>query len=77
MTKNRFENISRFFHFNDSSIERKRGDDGFDRLNKVRPILTHFNAKIQELYKPGKHILVDEGMIGFKGFLFASICWQS
>ena len=69
MTKNRFENISRFFHFNDSSVEPRRGDDGFDRLYKVRPILTHFNAKIQELYQPGKHISVDEGMIGFKGRL--------
>ena len=69
MTKNRFENISRFFHFNDSSVEPRRGDDGFDRLYKVRPILTHFNVKIQELYKPGKHISVDEGMIGFKGRL--------
>ena len=69
MTKNRFENISRFFHFNDSSVEPRRGDDGFDRLYKVRPILTHFNAKIPELYKPGKHISVDEGMIGFKGRL--------
>ena len=68
-TKNRFENISRFFHFNDSSAEPRRGDDGFDRLYKVRPIFTHFNAKIQGLYKPGKHISVDEGMIGFKGRL--------
>ena len=69
MTKNRFENISRFFHFNDSSVEPRQGDDGFDCLYKVRPILTHFNAKIQELYKPGKRISVDEGMIGFKGRL--------
>ena len=40
MTKNRFENISRFFHFNDSTIQRfndssiepRCGDDGFDGL---------------------------------------------
>ena len=31
--------------------------------------MSHFNAKIQELYKLGKHVLVDEGMIGFKGRL--------
>ena len=69
MTKNRFEHLSRFFHFNDSSVEPRRGEDGYDRLYKVRPILSHFNAKIQELYKPTKHISVDEGMIGFKGRL--------
>ena len=69
MTKNRYENISRFFHFSDSSVEPRRGEDSYDRLYKVRPILSHFNAKIQELYKPGKNISVDEGMIGFKGRL--------
>ena len=32
MTRNRFGNISRFFHFSDSSVEPRRGDDGFDHL---------------------------------------------
>ena len=68
-TKNCYENISRFFHFNDSSVEPRRGEDRYDRLYKVRTVLSHFNAKIQELYKPGKHVLVDERMIGFKGRL--------
>ena len=31
--------------------------------------MSHFNAKIQEVYNPGKNISVDEGMIGFKGRL--------
>lgn len=35
MTKNRYENISRFFHFSDSSVEPRRGEDGYDRLYKV------------------------------------------
>ena len=35
----------------------------------MRLILTHFSANIQELYKPGRHISVDKGMIGFKGRL--------
>ncbi|XP_015772176.1 PREDICTED: piggyBac transposable element-derived protein 4-like [Acropora digitifera] len=69
MTKNRYENISRFFHFSDSSVEPRRGEDGYDRLYKVQPILSHFNAKIQEVYKPGKNISIDEGMKGFKGRL--------
>lgn len=42
MTKNRFEDISRFFHFNDSATEPQRGEDGYDRLYKVRPILSYF-----------------------------------
>ena len=35
----------------------------------MRPILSLFNSKVQELYRPRKHISVDEGMIGFKGRL--------
>jgi len=48
MTKNRFECLSRFLHFNDSSLEPKRGKDNFDRLFKIRPILNYFNRKVQE-----------------------------
>lgn len=70
MIKNRFEYLSRFFYFNDFLVELRRGEDGYDRFYKVRLILFYFNVKIQELYKFTKYILVDEGMIGFKGRLF-------
>ena len=30
MTKNCYENISRFFHFSDSSVEPRQGEDGYD-----------------------------------------------
>ena len=69
MTQNRFQHLSQFFHFNDSSVEPRRGEDGYDRFYKVRPILSLFNPKIQGLYKPTKHISVNEGTIGFKGRL--------
>ncbi|KAK3735838.1 hypothetical protein QZH41_007478 [Actinostola sp. cb2023] len=69
MTKNRFEELSRFLHFNDSSVEPKRGADNFDCLYKVRPVLDYFNKKVQDIYNPSKNISVDEGMIAFKGRL--------
>ena len=69
MTKNRYEEIGRFFHLNNSALQRKQGEDGYDRLYKVRPILTNFNDKVKEVYHPPKNISVDEGMIAFKGRL--------
>ena len=69
MTKNHFEEITRFLHFNDSSTEPPRGNELHDRLYKVRPILNTFNQKMLTLYKPKKNISVDEGMIAFKGRL--------
>ena len=37
VTKNRFEEISQYMHFSDSTQESQRGDD-YDRLFKVRRI---------------------------------------
>ena len=68
-TRNRFDELTRFLHFNDSSTEPRRNDPAYDRLYKVRPLLNFFNARMQELYKPGREISVDEGMIAFRGRL--------
>ena len=69
MTKNRFEQLMQVLHFNDSSKEPKRGEDGFDRLYKIRPVISHFTRKFKESYSPSENISVDEGMIAFKGRL--------
>ena len=39
MTKNLFEEISQYMHFNDSTQEPQRGDDDYDRLFKVCRIM--------------------------------------
>ena len=69
MTKNRFEELSRFLHFNNSEEEPPKTDPRFDRLYKVRPVLEYFNRKMLEVYQPGKNLSVDETMIAFKGRL--------
>ncbi|XP_068720561.1 piggyBac transposable element-derived protein 4-like [Montipora capricornis] len=69
MTKNRFEEISQYIHFNDSSQEPPRGVDNYDRLLKVCPILDNILEKIQNLFKRSKNLSIDEGMITFKGRL--------
>ena len=67
MTKNRFEEISQFFHPNNSSEEPARDEENFDRLYECRPVLTSILRNAQRCYSPKKNISVDEGIIAFKG----------
>ena len=69
MIKNRFEEISQFFHLNNSSEEHARGKENFDRLYKCRPALTSILRNAQRCYSPKKNISIDEGMKAFKGGL--------
>ena len=65
MTKNRYEEISQYLHFSDSSVEPASGTPGFDRLYKVRGVFDRIRQKCQTNFKPSKNISVDEGMIGY------------
>ena len=67
--KNRFEEITCYLHFNDSSVEPARGTQGFDRLYKIRPIFNSILGNCQTKFKPTKNLSVDEGMIAFRGRL--------
>ena len=69
MPRNRFSEISGFLHFHDSSLEVARGDPGYDRLFKVRPVLTYVRSKCETNFSPTKNISVDEGMVPFRGRL--------
>ncbi|KAK3735138.1 hypothetical protein QZH41_000008 [Actinostola sp. cb2023] len=69
MPRNRFQEISQFLHFCDSTQEPARGHANHDRLYKVRPILSAVLQNIQQCYSPTKNIAIDEGMIAFKGRL--------
>lgn len=69
MAKNRYEEISCYLYFSDSSVEPARGTPGFDRLSKSRPIFNSILGNCQTKFKPTKNLSVDEGMIGFRGRL--------
>lgn len=63
----RFEQIKHFLHLADSSMEPKRGTNGFDPLYKVRPWLSGLLTNSQSMFNPGKHVSIDEMDISFKG----------
>ena len=68
-TKNRFEEISQFFHLNNSSEEPAHGEENFDRLYKCCSPLTSLLRNAQPFYSLKKNISTNEGMIAFKGRL--------
>ena len=68
-TRNRFQLILRFLHFHDNENMLERGQPGYDRLYKIRPILDHLFEKFQEIYTPRRDICVDESLLLWKGRL--------
>ncbi|XP_026819540.1 piggyBac transposable element-derived protein 4-like [Rhopalosiphum maidis] len=64
MSRNKFELILRFWHFEDNETA-----DKTDRLYKVRKLLNMANDLVKNINKPGEIIAVDESMIPFRGRL--------
>ncbi|XP_069127706.1 piggyBac transposable element-derived protein 4-like [Argopecten irradians] len=71
MSRNRFQDLQRYFHLSDNTTQPPRGDPRYDRLNKVRPVIDMARANFRERYQPGQHQSVDEGMVKYKGQYFA------
>lgn len=45
MSRDRFTQIMRYLHFSDSTQQPLPGDQNYDPLYKVKPLLTHFNNR--------------------------------
>ena len=67
ITRDRFHEIYRYLHFVDNDTLIPHGEDGHDRLGKVRPLIDHLSTKFAEAYEPHRDIAVDEAMIKFQG----------
>ena len=68
MTRNRFQLIEKFLHFNnnlDPSYDPL--DENRDRLHKVRPILDILRRQCKSVRYPGKELSIDESLVLFKG----------
>ena len=64
MSRDSFQNILRYLHLNDSTQQKKCGEEGYDKLFKVRPLLDHFSAMFLLYYQPAQHVSIDEMIIG-------------
>ena len=64
MSRDHFQSILRYLHLNNSTLQKKNGEEGYDSLFKIRPLLDHFSAIFPMYYQPAQHISIDEMMIG-------------
>lgn len=69
ITRNWFREILQNLYFVDKSKAPAYGQNGYDHLFKVRPVLNKVLKNSQRVNLPGENLSVDEGMIAFKGRL--------
>ncbi|KAL1418478.1 hypothetical protein MTO96_005720 [Rhipicephalus appendiculatus] len=55
MSFKRFQYIMNSLRVNDHSKEKKKGEDGYDRLAKLRPLINKLNRILQEEYLPSSY----------------------
>ena len=67
IARHRFIELKRYLHFTDNNNVIPRGKDGYDKLAKIRPVLTAVQQTCVHNYSPHKECSVDEAMIKFKG----------
>jgi hypothetical protein len=61
MTLKRFEKLSQYFHVSDREMEPKPDNPNFDKLFKVRNILSEVQVTCTARYSPGQNQAIDEG----------------
>ncbi|GBM01711.1 PiggyBac transposable element-derived protein 4 [Araneus ventricosus] len=67
MSVKRFAWILSHLHLNDNTVQPKRGDALFDKLYKLRPLLSHLSERFLSAFRPSKCQSIDESMVKFKG----------
>ena len=70
MSRNGYQLLTTFLHFNDNEQHVARGQEGYDPLFKVRPLLDITDDRYTSAYAPDKELSIDESMIKFKGRIF-------
>ncbi len=67
ISRDRFFEIHRYLHFADNSTLAAPGTPAYDKLGKIRPIITALKDTFSNMYEPGRDISIDEAMVPFKG----------
>ena len=67
ITRDRFEEISRYLHFANNTTLPARDEPGYHRLQKVLPVITELKRRFLGAYHPHAQNSIDEAMIPFKG----------
>jgi hypothetical protein len=67
MPRNRYEQLNRFLHVSDRSVEPPIGSANYDKIYKVRDVMDYVQKKFVKYSNPSCAQSVDEGMISYKG----------
>ena len=67
MPINRFKVLLSCLHINDNTAMKPRNDPQYDKLHKVRPLLTAARDNFLREYTPFRDLSIDEAMVLFKG----------
>ena len=67
MPIDRFKVLLQCLHLNDNTEMKRPGDPDYDRLHKLRPLLTKGKQNCLNQYNPHHQVSIDEAMVGFKG----------
>ena len=52
ISRDHFEDVTRYLHFVDNMTLPARGNEGFSRLQKVEPVIAHLKARFKTVYYP-------------------------
>ena len=69
LSRNRFEIILKFLHLADNSQAKKKGEEGYDPLYRLREMMTLYQERCEEVYVPDRQLSLDEGSMLWKGHL--------
>lgn len=67
LSRDRFSWLLSNIHINDNSVQPKRGEPNYDKLYKIRPLLSKLTETFYAALNPNEFQSVDESMIKFKG----------
>ncbi|GFO31162.1 PiggyBac transposable element-derived protein 4-like [Plakobranchus ocellatus] len=70
MSRKRYTDIGKYLHINDNATAVAGGQDGYDQLFKIRPVINCVKQACNTLFRPGAAISFDEAMIPFRGRLW-------
>ena len=65
--RDRFAWLLTNIHLNDNSVQPQKGEQNYDKLYKLRPLLSKLQETFLSSMKPSEFQSVDESMIKFKG----------
>ena len=66
MSPDRFEAIKRNLHLADNTEQAASGENNYDPLYKVRPLINHLRTKFQNITKK-QNLCIDQQMVPYKG----------